>query len=1320
MNRLVHRPSRVTRPLEQPDEEVLAAPPAMQDGPQGGFPVQSLIPILGATVSVTMMTLLRGQQIYMVIGALVLVIAAIGGLAMAFTQRNSSARTRRVQRERYLDYLERVRARTRARSLETREQATLLDPPPVALPEIVRDPARLWERRRSDADFMRVRLGSGTRRWLELALPAEGNPVEPYDPIMAAEAEQVVTQHQVVRGMPITVDLAGAGHVSVIGPRDDVVNAARALIAQLAVFHAPDDMMMALTFPEHAAADWRGVDQLPHLIVEDVFDGPVPARRIAPTPQALRTVIGEDLADRAQLAATARRGGLEQGPADIPRLVVFMDDYGRIAGSLPVPDAELDLRDLRITIVHLLSDRLHEPSDVTLRIVVDGPHALVSDARLVRPVSEFSPDLMPVALFDVLTRALAPLRLSMSRRDEAESARAIDISELLGLGEIHTLDPAITQAPRSPRDFLRVPVGLDDFGEPLLLDIKEASQLGIGPHGLCVGATGSGKSEFLRTFVLSLASSHSPEDLAMILIDYKGGAAFAPFASLPHVAGLIDNLADDPQLTQRARASLAGEVVRRQKLLKDAGNVPSITHYAELRAQRPDLPGMPHLLLVIDEFGELLTAEPELIDLLIQIGRIGRTLGIHMLLSSQRLEAGKLRGLDTYLSYRIALRTFSESESSMIIDTSDAFRLPAVPGYAYLKFDTTLRRFRSGYVSGAVATAERDEAPAAHDRRRGIIPLPTYNGIASRESSESAEEALARPVVGRVLVDLAVERLRLVGEAVAPVWLPPLPDRLTLASLVDRADERRPLSIPIGLLDEPDRQRQDPWTLDLTRSGGHAAVFGAPQSGRTSFLRTLVVSLVLTHRPDQVAIYGLDFSGGGLSRVEGFPHVGGIGTRTNREKLQRVTEEMRRMLGERETLFSRHAVDSMPTLRRLHAQGRIPELDAPDVVLVIDEAGALRGDHEELEPVVQELLQRGGAYGIHVVLALTRWNDLRTTLQPFIGTRVELRLNDALESLAGRRLSETLRAEQPGRAITDDRRFAQIALPVLETEPGLDLGEALERLARDTTDRWQGAGAREIRLLPETLPAAQLPDPIEVPHLVPVGLAQEDMQPVALDLRGPDPHLLVFGDTGAGKSNLLRVVIDGAVARNTPDQLVVALVDIRGALSDACPDDYLGGYAGDAPQAAELVTAIVGELTRRRAEHDTRAARILLVIDDHDIVAASGTEALRPLLPFIASARDLRLTVVLARPVAGTSRAFFDLVLQSLRDNGATGVVMSGERTEGQIVPGIHAERMIPGRARLVRRGDRAQLIQVALQDPAHQGAVRGDAVNEEAGAAHG
>ena len=167
-----------------------------------------------------------------------------------------------------------------------------------------------------------------------------------------------------------------------------------------------------------------------------------------------------------------------------------------------------------------------------------------------------------------------------------------------------------------------------------------------------------------------------------------------------HLAGLIDNLADDPQLTTRARASIQGEVVRRQRLLKMADSAPSITLYRQLRVQRRDLPPMPHLFVVIDEFGELLTAEPEFIDLFLQIGRIGRSIGVHLLLSSQRLEGGKLRGLDSYLSYRLGMRTFSESESQAMLNTTDAYHLPALPGYGFLKVDTTVyTRFRAGFVS---------------------------------------------------------------------------------------------------------------------------------------------------------------------------------------------------------------------------------------------------------------------------------------------------------------------------------------------------------------------------------------------------------------------------------------------------------------------------------------------------------------------------------------------------------------------------------------------------------------------------------------------
>ncbi|MCZ9340860.1 FtsK/SpoIIIE domain-containing protein, partial [Streptomyces sp. TRM76130] len=251
------------------------------------------------------------------------------------------------------------------------------------------------------------------------------------------------------------------------------------------------------------------------------------------------------------------------------------------------------------------------------------------------------------------------------------------------------------------------------------------ARLGMGPHGLCVGATGSGKSELLRTLVLALTATHSPEELALVLVDYKGGATFAPFAGLPHVAGTITNLENRAGLVERVHTSLAGEVKRRQQVLKDAGNVADIGHYAALRAtERPDLEPLPHLLVVIDEFGELITARPDFIDLFLSIGRIGRSIGVHLLLSSQRIEGGKLKGLDTYLSYRLGLRTFSADESRTVLDTTDAFRLPPLPGFGFLKVDTsTYQRFKAGYVSGAY---RGPAGPERHDDEPLALPYPTY------------------------------------------------------------------------------------------------------------------------------------------------------------------------------------------------------------------------------------------------------------------------------------------------------------------------------------------------------------------------------------------------------------------------------------------------------------------------------------------------------------------------------------------------------------------------------------------------------------------
>lgn len=1292
--RIIHRPARVTEPLTDAPEFVLAPPPPLGDN-SGGFPLQSLLPIVGSLSSITMIVLLRNNPVMVVVGGVILVVALVGGVGMAFTARGNAARQRRVQRERYLDYLEENRTDVRERAEARRDKALSLHPDPPTLIEIGANAARRWERRPGDADFLKVRLGTADQRAVVVTLPPEQNPVQPGDPVMKGAAERMVSLAGVAQGMPALVDLDRGGHVSIVGDRDQTILAMRALAAQVASFHSPDDVQFAAVIPDGSRAQWRGFDLLPHVSSATIAAGAVGSRRIAPTLPTLLTHINAELRDRIAAAAAARRSGRRTKPG---RLLIFIDEGADAATTLPRFDSALDLSSLGITVIHLVDDRLKEPSAVSARVTVEAGIATVETPGSGEAATTgVRVDSVDASLLEVIARPLAGLRLTRTSAEDAQATLAPDVTELLGITDIDAINLATAWKPRGAADFLRVPIGVDDGGTPVLLDLKESAQLGMGPHGICIGATGSGKSELLRTLILGLALTHSPDDLSMILVDYKGGAAFAPFSGLPHVAGIIDNLADDPQLTERARESIQGEVVRRQRLLKEAGNAASIGHYRQMRREQPDLPALPHLFLVIDEFGELLTAEPDFVELLLTIGRIGRSIGVHLLLSSQRIEGGRLRGLDTYLSYRIGLRTFSESESAVVLDTPDAFHLPAIPGFGYLKVDTSVyTRFRAGYVSGPVPDME-DVRPVQDDAPQ-VIELPAYDIItANDDDDEPVVVEPEAPTTGRTLVQAATSRLSRGVTRTRPVWLPPLPPVLTLGGVLPSAEgEGGGLRAPIGLLDDPTRQRQSPWMLDLTRSGGHIAITGAPQSGRSTFLRTLAAALTFTHSPREVSIYGMDLTGGGLSRIEAFPHVGGVATRGHRERLTRLLEELVAMLATREAVFREHGLDSLADMRRQHAAGRLPELPSADVVLLVDGLGALRSDFEDLEPALSQLLERGGSFGLHVVVTLARWNELRLNLQGLIGTRLELKINDPADSQIARKLSATLRADEPGRVLTDEKLFAQIALPLLEEVEDADVGEALEQIAKESAARWGGPGAAPIRLLPEDLSPADLPDALDEPDEIPVGLRQDSMQPVTIDFVTRDPHLLVLGDSRCGKTTMLRGVLQGAIDRHSPEELVIALMDARGDLVEDVPEEYLGGHATSGKQARLLAESIAAELEKRQASRDATGPRILVIADDFDILAAGGTEPLRPLLPYLASARDLRMNVVVSRPVAGASRAMFDVALQGVRDTGGTALIMSGDRAEGQLLPKVYAEPMIAGRGRLARRGERPTLVQVA------------------------
>ena len=379
----------------------------------------------------------------------------------------------------------------------------------------------------------------------------------------------------------------------------------------------------------------------------------------------------------------------------------------------------------------------------------------------------------------------------------------------------------------------RCPIGVTEDGEAVELDLKESAQGGMGPHGLLIGATGSGKSELLRTLVMGLAATHSSEILNLVLVDFKGGATFLGMDRLPHTSAVITNLADELRLVDRMQDALNGEMIRRQELLRAVRLLVAVRLREGPRRRGQPRRRCPTLLVIVDEFSELLSSKPEFMDLFVSIGRLGRSLGVHLLLASQRLDEGRIHRVEGHLSYRIALRTFSSMESRSVIGVASAYELPSAARQRLPEG----RHHQPGPVQGRLRLRP---APAAHRRRGDDSPVAAPHGggrlcvleqrrqaavrrgggqpDARARGSPGAErpEVDDRPRTQQSLIEVLVDRLAGAGPPARQVWLPPLavarqPGPLLPGIVPDprtrhdrgRRRARGRLRVPVGIVDRP-------------------------------------------------------------------------------------------------------------------------------------------------------------------------------------------------------------------------------------------------------------------------------------------------------------------------------------------------------------------------------------------------------------------------------------------------------------------------------------------------------------------------------------
>jgi DNA segregation ATPase FtsK/SpoIIIE, S-DNA-T family len=481
--------------------------------------------------------------------------------------------------------------------------------------------------------------------------------------------------------------------------------------------------------------------------------------------------------------------------------------------------------------------------------------------------------------------------------------------------------------------------------------------------------------------------------------------------------------------------------------------------------------------------------------------------------------------------------------------------------------------------------------------------------------------------------------------------------------------------------------------LDFSGAAGHLAVVGAPRTGKSTLLCTIVAALAAGHRPDAVQVYAIDLGGGLLHRLAGLPHVGAVCGAREHDRAHRLLRELRALVAERERRFRDLGLDSMTAWHELRRAG-FDLGPYGEVFLVVDNWGALTRELPELEAGIGELAATGLHYGVHLVLAANRWADLRPGLRDNLGGRLELRLNDPLESELGRAAAAALPAI-PGRGLTQGGLQFQAAIA---GAPEAVLGRALT--APD------GAAAPPLRMLPELVGERELPAPAAGTvgqDGVPFAVEEHRLEPVWLDLFRAPPHFLVLGDAECGKTSLLRLLARGLAARYRPDEVALTLVDHRRGLLDLGGLPQLAAYASDAGTVAEAIQQLHALLAARLAGRGVavRHPRQVVLLDDYDLLPSTWGGLLAPLLDLLAHGQELGFHLVLARAVAGTARSSFEPVLQRLRELGMPGLVMSGDPQEGPLLGGHKAAPLPPGRGLLVRRRRPAVLVQVAHCPPA-------------------
>lgn len=1006
-----------------------------------------------------------------------------------------------IRRQKYMRYLEEKNNEILSICSEQtdilRENIVTIDECEERILSIKRN---LWERSIGNNDFLTLRIGIGRLNMFG-KLRYNSRHFSLSDDDLESMMLSLCEAPKILENVPISISLLDRS-IGVIGKKSDLYPFIKGIIIQLAALFSYDELKLVILYSPEDEEEFGFVKWFPH-----VWNKEKNCRFVATNADEIKTVFSyiervfnyrEEMNDSA----------LEN---ETPYYVVIPLDRMLFNRASILKSVLASKKKHHISVLSAFTELRNLPKEcVQVVDIQNGGGMLFDNNDISGNVTSFISDICPNSSPLLLSTSLSNINLYDSG-ETSKLPKYITFLQMCGVGRADYLNCPVRWQENDPTKSLAVPVGVDQYGDLFMLDLHEKYH---GPHGLVAGMTGSGKSEFIITYILSLAINFHPHEVSFIMIDYKGGGMAKSFENIPHTAGIITNL--DGSAVKRSLVSIHSELKRRQSILTQASRLVgesnmNIYQYQRLYRQGTVKEPLSHLFIIADEFAELKTQQPEFMSELISAARIGRSLGVHLILATQKPSGVVDDQIWSNSRFRVCLKVQERQDSIDMLKRPDAAELSET-GRFYLQVGYN-EMFELGqsswagadYIPSDKVLVEKDNSVEAIDRTGRVIRSVKPNSSVT----QSAKTRKQLDVITEYLESVAAED----GIKARALWLPPVAEKIYLFDLEKKypekskaASRKNVIEPVIGEYDDPENQKQELLTLPITKEG-NTIIYGASGSGKELLLDSLICSVIAHHTPSEVNFYLLDFGDEMLRCFEKAPHVGEVMLSSDGEKIARFFKLLYRKIKTRKKTLSLFGSDYSTYIKKCNGDSGMPA-----VIVVIQNFAAfieLFGEHED---DIVYLTREGIKYGIYFILTSLSPNGIRYRITQNFKQSLVLQQNDDNDyaSVLGK-TDGLFPAKIRGRGLVRLDKVVEFqSAHILKDKSSFDASKEISEITRNG---WSGVTAEKIPILPDIVDSEYLlqylgPDPCRLP----VGICKNDLKPGYLDISVSPVSMVLSAD----------------------------------------------------------------------------------------------------------------------------------------------------------------------------------------------------------------